>query len=314
MRILIATYPLGKCGNKPVELLRASGHELIYNPLKRRLKAGEVNLMLEGIDAVIAGTEPYNIDTLKNNDSLKVISRVGIGLDSVDLNYCKENNIKVTYTPEAHSDSVAELTVSNIINLLRHINESDHSVRNKTWNRLMGKLVREIKIGIIGVGRIGSRVIKLLAPFKPNIYATDIDENIYGKELSNVTWCSFENILLSCDLISVHIPLNEDNYHYIDRTAISKMQTGTVIVNTSRGPVIDEKALTDALLQKHLGGAALDVFEAEPYEGKLTKLDNVILTAHIGASAKESRFKMELGAVEDCLRVLNKSKPVSPAF
>lgn len=313
-KILIATSPFGKTGIKPLNLLGESGHEFFFNPLGRRFKKGEVSEFIKEVDAVIAGTEPYCQETLKNAKNLKVISRVGIGLDSVDLNYCKKRDITVTYTPEAPSDGVAELTIANILSLLRHIHESDYSVREGAWNRLMGCLVKEVTIGVIGVGRIGSRVIKLLEPFKPKkILATDIDKNVYGTKYPHTEWCNIDRLIKNSDLITLHIPMNEKNKSFIDRDKMSRMKTGTMLINTARGALIDEEALTDALIQHHLGGAALDVFIKEPYEGPLTELNNVILTAHIAASARESRYKMELGAVEDCLRVLNGEQPENEA-
>ena len=154
MKILIATYPFGATGREPLDLLEATGWEIVPNPHARRLKLGEVADCLAGVDAVIAGTEPYNAETLEATDRLRVISRVGVGLDSVDLDFCKNRGIRVTYTPEAPADGVAELTVANMLNLLRHIHASDRSVRERAWNRLMGRLVGEVTIGIVGVGRI----------------------------------------------------------------------------------------------------------------------------------------------------------------
>jgi D-3-phosphoglycerate dehydrogenase len=173
----------------------------------------------------------------------------------------------------------------------------------------MGCLVREVTIGIVGVGRIGSRVIRLLAPFSPRILATDTDAGVYGTDLPNTTWCDLDTLLRSSDLVSFHIPLTAANHHFLDRAKIARMPTGAYVVNTSRGAVLDEEALADGLRQGHLGGAALDVFEREPYEGPLCRLDNVILTAHIAASARRSRYLMELGAAEDCLRVLAGREP-----
>ncbi len=267
-----------------------------------------------GMHAVIAGTEPYNADTLAAADSLKVISRVGVGLDSVDLEYCRDRGIVVTYTPEAPADGVAELTVANILNLLRHIHASDRSVRERAWNRLMGKLVREVTIGVLGVGRIGSRVIRLLEPFGPRILATDINPSVFEKEHPNTTPVGLEELLKESDIVTLHLPYNRENHHFINRERLSLMKTGSMVINTARGPIVDEAALTDALLQHHLGGAALDVFESEPYEGPLARLDNVVLTAHIGASAQASRYRMELGAAEDCVRVLRGEAPRHDAF
>jgi D-3-phosphoglycerate dehydrogenase len=314
MRVLIATSPFAETGSKPRDLLVGTGWELVENPYGRRLKAGEVEEHLRGVDAVVAGTEPYTAETLRNADRLKVIARVGIGLDSVDLAYCEAHGIAVTYTPDAPSDSVAELTVANILNLLRHIHASDRSVREQAWNRLMGRLVREVTIGIIGMGRIGSRVARLLEPFQPTILATDTNPAVQGTEYACVKWVPVDELVRTADLITLHIPMNEANRHFMDRARIATMKTGAMLINTARGPIVDEAALTDALLQHHLGGAALDVFETEPYEGPLTTMDNVVLTAHMGASARESRFKMELGAAEDCVRVLRGEPPAHDAI
>jgi D-3-phosphoglycerate dehydrogenase len=166
---------------------------------------------------------------------------------------------------------------------------------------------------VIGVGRIGSRVIKLLAPFEPSILANDTDPKVRGQKLPNATWCEIDELLAGSDLISLHIPLWASNRHFIDRAKIGKMKTGTLLINTSRGPIVEQEALTDALLQNHLGGAALDVFEKEPYEGPLTRLDNVVLTAHMGASARETRYLMELGAAENCIDLLNGEEPAHDA-
>jgi D-3-phosphoglycerate dehydrogenase len=310
MKILIATYPFGETGRRPFEILEATGWELVANPYKRRLKAGEVVKHLPDVDAVIAGTEPYTAETLAGASRLKVICRVGIGLDNVDLDYCKRRGIMVTYTPEAPSDGVAELTVANILNLLRHIHESDRSVREQAWNRIMGLLVREVTIGILGVGRIGRRVIRLLEPFGAKILACDAEAGARGQSLpGSVTWCDVDRLLAESDIVSIHIPLNQKNQQFISRLRISRMKTGAMLINTSRGGVIDEEALVDALQQRHLGGAALDVFEKEPYDGSLIRMNNVVLTAHIGASARESRYLMELGAAEDCVRVLTGKVP-----
>jgi D-3-phosphoglycerate dehydrogenase len=313
-RILLATYPFGAAGKKPLELLEQTGWELVLNPHHRRLRLHDIRDLLQDIDGVVAGTEPYNSETLRGANRLQVISRVGVGLDSVDLEYCRANNIQVTYTPDAPSDAVAELTVANILDLLRYVHQSDRSVRAGAWNRFMGRLVQETTIGVVGVGRIGSRVIRLLEPFHPNIMANDTDPNVYGKPMPNTKWCSAEDILKAADLITLHIPMCAENRHFINRSKIEQMKTGALLINTSRGSIIDTEALADALLQNHLGGAALDVYENEPYEGPLTGFNNTVLTAHIGASARHSRYLMELGAARDCIKVLNGEPPDNDAL
>lgn len=313
-RILIATYPFGACGAEPLELLQETGWELVHPPQHRRLKGDEVKELVSDVDAVIAGTEPYTAETLADSQRLRLICRVGIGLDSVDLDYCHHAGITVTYTPDEPSQGVAELTVANILNLLRHIPKSDRSVRFGAWNRFMGRLLSETTIGVLGVGRIGSRVIRLLEPFGPAALAYDIDPLARQQQWPHVTWAKdADELLRESDLVTVHIPLDETTRGYFNWRRIHLMKTGALLVNTARGPIVDEEALASALRQGHLAGAALDVFESEPYDGPLARMDNTVLTAHIGASARATRFQMELGAARDCVRVLSGEAPKTPA-
>ncbi len=314
-RILLATWPFGTTGSRPLDLLRETGWELIANPHSRRLKPVEVAELIGDVDAVIAGTEPYTAEALAGAQRLRVIARVGIGLDSVDLDYCRQRGVAVTYTPDAPSQAVAELTVGNMIALLRHVHESDTSVREGVWNRLMGLLVGEATIGILGMGRIGGRVVDLLAPFGARILACDTDPEVRRRrQWPAVEWVDEARLLKESDVVSLHIPLNRANRGYLSAERLEQMKPGALLINTSRGPVVDEAALTRALTTRRLGGAALDVFENEPYEGPLARLDHVILTAHIGASARGSRYLMELGAAEDCVRVLNGEPPAHDAL
>lgn len=309
MKVLIATYPFGLCGTKPVDILNNTGWEIIYNSFGRRLKGNEVCEMLKDVDGVIAGTEPYIKETIEKCKNLKVIARVGVGLDNVDYQACKDNNVVLTYTPEAPAEGVADLTIAQIINLFRGIFISDKSVKEGRWNRYLGYLLSEKKIGVLGVGRIGSRVIKRLKSFNVNpIYACDL---IPKKEIEDVIWLSKEELFKTCDLVTIHIPMNKNNFHCVGMNEMSKMKEGSFIINTSRGLIVDEKELISLLYNKHLRGVALDVFENEPDVGPLKDFDNVILTSHIGASAHKSRYLMELGAVEDCIRVLKGKKPLN---
>ena len=255
----------------------------------------------------LCGEKPVNL--LEKTKKLKVISRVGVGLDSVDFDACKDNGVILTYTPEAPAEGVADLAMTQIVNLLRGIIISDKSIRNSIWERYMGSLVSEKKIGILGVGRIGSRVIKRLKSFGAEvIFACDLVPKF---KMEGIIWMNKEELFKNCDIISIHIPMNKSNYHCVSMKEMLMMKEGSFIINTSRGPIINEKDLISLLYNKHLGGAALDVFENEPNVGPLREFNNVILTAHIGASTRKSRYLMELGAAIDCLRVLNGEKPIN---
>jgi D-3-phosphoglycerate dehydrogenase / 2-oxoglutarate reductase len=314
MKVLLSTFPFGKYDKSPIKLLEETGWEIIYNPFKRRLKPSDMPELTSGVDGIIAGTEPYTRELFeRNKGSLKVISRVGIGLDSIDFGAAHDNDVKITYTPDAPSQAVAELTVAQIINLNRYIMSSDRSIRSHAWNRMIGWLICERKIGLLGLGRIAKKVAQLLKPFGCQILVSDPNPDLAFIQEYGLTLVDSDELFRTSDVLSVHIPLNSANHKFICRDRIAMMKTGAFFINTSRGPVVDEAAITDALLQGHIGAAALDVFEKEPYEGVLSKLDNVILTGHIGASAKQTRLDMEYRATEDCIRVLKGLPPLRPA-
>jgi len=310
--IQVMTHPFGQLNAEPRTVLEASGWDIRYNPYNRRLKACEVPDLVHDAWGMVAGTEPYTREVIEKSPNLRVIARVGVGFDNIDFTACRERDITVTYTPEAPADGVAELTVAQIINLLRHVHESDRSVREGVWNRFVGFLLREKKIGILGVGRIGKRVVKLLQPFQPQLYGCDLEPDLKFGEQYDMPWLSMNDLFSTCDLVSVHVPLSSSNIHLVGRHELQQMPEGGYLVNIARGKVVDEDVLLDLLRSGHLRGAALDVFEEEPYEGPLAKLPNVALTAHMGASARQSRFLMELGAAEDCMRVLRGDPPLHP--
>ena len=213
-RIFISTHPFGKANRHPIDLLESTGWELVYNPLGRRLKPGEVEHFIKDMDVVIAGTEPYPADVLEKTN-VKANCRFGIGLDNIPLDYCHKKGITVTYTPDAPSQAVAELTLANIINLSRYILASDHSVREGAWNRYMGVLLEEMKIGIIGIGRIGKLVTKLLQPFNPKILACDLDPDIEFGQKYSLKWMEKDDLLKETDLITLHIPYNKMNHQLL---------------------------------------------------------------------------------------------------
>jgi D-3-phosphoglycerate dehydrogenase len=310
--VQVTTHPFGLGNDEPRRILERNGWEVRYNPWGRRIKPGEVVEVVQDVHGLVAGTEAYTREVLEQAKDLKVIARVGVGFDSIDFEVCRQRGIIVTYTPEAPADGVAEMTVAQIINLLRKIHDSDKSVRERAWNRYMGFLVREVKIGVLGVGRIGKRVVKLLQPFHPQLYGCDLEPDLEFGRSYGLSWLSKEELFQSCDLVTIHVPLNEMNHHLVSYDELQAMKRGSYLVNIARGKIVDEQALEEALRWKHLAGAALDVFETEPYEGPLTRFDNVVLTAHMGASAHYSRYLMELGAAEDCVRVLSGEVPLNP--
>lgn len=277
--------------------------EVIKNPYKRKLTEEEIlNLVVEiNPDAIVAGVEPLTRRVMKQGSNLKVISRCGSGLDSVDLATAKDLGIQVFNTPDAPVIPVAELTISFILSALRNINSLDKKVRENIWKSYQGALIYEKTVGIIGCGKIGTYVAKILKTFSCKVLGFDI--SITNHESCQMT--DLDTLLKQSDIISLHVPINKDNYHMIGQEAFDVMKHGVIIINTARGGLIDEKVLLKELESGKVKFAALDVFEQEPYNGALLSCEeNTILTPHIASSAKEARTRMEEETVKNMVRGL----------
>jgi len=211
--------------------------------------------------------------------------------------------IVVINTPDAPTTSVAELTLGMILTLLREIHLSDAGIRNGKWYRPMGNLLSGKTMGLIGCGRIGSCLARMLLPFGCVILGCD--PACSGHQCLEII--DLGNLLRQSDIVSLHLPYSRDTHYFMNKKRLAAMKKGSFLINASRGGLVDETALFDILKSKHLAGAAIDSFEQEPYAGPLKELNNVLLTAHIGSYAKEGRVMMEKQAVENLLRELKKA-------
>ena len=226
-------------------------------------------------------------------DKCEIIARVGVGLDNVDQEAAKAKNIRVINAVEGAMNAVAELVLGLMLSLARQTTRGDRGVRNGKWlkKELKGTELRGKYLGIIGVGNIGKRLARLAKALNMNIIGYDvipIDEE-FSKEVGLMK-ADLKTLLQSSDYVTIHVPLLDSTFHMIDSQKISIMKKTAKIINTSRGGVIDEEALYEALKSGNLDGAALDVFEKEPAtDNKLVELENVILTPHIGAQTKEAQ-------------------------
>ena len=312
MKVLITTIPFGKVNSEPLDLLEENGIDYVINPLNRKLQTGELAELISDFDAVIAGTEQINQDVFKRAKNLRFISRVGIGLDSVDLNAAKDHGIGVSYTPDAPAPAVAELTIGLMISLARSITKSDNDMAKGSWERYFGYRLAEMDIGVIGGGRIGEKVISHLSAFKPkNIFINDIDPSQLKKFGNSVVGCSKDYIYANSDLITVHVPLTSKTYNMICKSQLKKMKSHAYLINTSRGGIINEEDLINALEKGVIAGAAIDTYEEEPYFGKLSYLENCITTAHMGSMTIDCRSKMEVEATKEVIRFFNKESLLS---
>jgi len=307
-KVLITTTSFAKDDVSPLNLLQKAGYETVINLYGRKLTEDEVlNLILEVKPVgMIAGVEPITARVLQKAVGLKVVSRCGVGLESVDLNAARSLDIAVTNTPDAPTEAVAELTIGLIFNLLRKISFLDRELRKGNWKKEMGSLVQGKQVGIIGLGRIGKRVAEMLLALGAKVAGTDIQPDYEWLQKTQVPLLDLEELLKKSEILCLHLSHKTNNEHLIGSKELKTMPKGAYLINTSRGDIIDHDALYSMLTSGHLSGAALDVFDQEPYAGPLTKLDNVILTPHIGSYAREARVEMEIQAAENLIEGLRK--------
>jgi len=313
MKVLITTVPFGQVDRTPLDLLEKNNIEYLINPYNRKLRDNELAGLVDDFDVIIAGTEQIDKTVINNGENLKFISRVGIGLDSVDLNYSKEKNIQVSYTPDAPAPAVAELTIGLMLSLIRSIQISNMRIKAGEWERFFGQRLSEMSIGIIGAGRIGAGVINHLKCFNPRkIFVNDIEEGKCNLDGGNIEYTTKEYIYQSSDLISLHVPLTSDTHNLITSEQLSLMKSSAFVINTARGGIVNERDLYKALDKKIIAGAAIDTYELEPYAGDLIKFDNCINTAHMGSMTVDCRTRMEIEATEEAIRFINGEKLQSP--
>ena len=309
-RILITTVPFGKINPKSIELLDSLNNiEYVINPVGRKLKEEELREMVTDFDIIIAGTESITRRVMENGKKLKLISRVGIGLDSVDLHAARELGIKVSYTPDGPSPAVAELTIGHMLNALRDIPTVDRKMRSGIWQRVSGERIANLVIGIIGTGRVGSRVLKHLQGFSPKrILVNDLNPDWDLYKIYHAEHVDKETIYRQADIITLHIPLTHETRSLISLNEMMKMKKEVILINTSRGGIINEQDLFIALKNHTIGAAAIDVFEEEPYSGNLIELENCYFSCHMGSMTNDCRARMEIEATEEALRFVKGEK------
>ena len=312
MKILITTVPFGTENKLPIELLDNLNAEYIINPLNKKLTEGELLKMTSDVDIIIAGTEPITKKVINSAKKLKMISRVGIGLDSVDLITAKAKGIKVCYTPDAPAPAVAELTLGVMLSLLRSLHVSNSQLHNGEWKRIFGHRLAEITIGVIGVGRIGGRVLRRTQAFgTPRLLVNDIVPDFSSNKNLKLDWVSKEQIFQEADIVSLHVPLTKLTKNMVSRKTLLGMKKDAMIINVSRGGIINEQDLYEVMKSGHLAGAAIDVFENEPYQGKLREIERCFLTAHMGSMSVDCRSKMEIEATEEVIRFIKKRELIN---
>ena len=310
-RVLVTPTSYGK--NDPslrVRLEEAVGH-VIYNSEGRPLKSPELIEIIPNIDGYIAGLDEIDAGVIEAAETLQVIARYGIGVDAIDLDAARENEVVITNTPGANASSVAELTVGLILSLARQITIGNSLMQSGIWPRLHGVSLVDKVIGILGLGAVGKQLVLRLSSFECTIRAYDPMPDSKFARQHQVEFCDLHNVISQSDFLSLHLPLVPETREMVDATFLAKMKKGSFLINTARGELIDELALAKALEHGHLSGAALDVFTHEPpdKENRLLALPQVITTPHMASHTDIATDTMGHYALRDCLAVLQGKEP-----
>ncbi len=304
-KILVTARSFGTVDDLAVSLLQKNDCEVIKLEAKDGPIPEQLKKELPTADAVIAGLEDYDRELMESANNLKVISRYGVGYDKVDLKAAADCQIKVTITPGANGDSVADLAMSLLLNCARNIVVMDNGIKGKNQVRPSGVEMWQKTLGVVGAGRIGKGVAKRCTGFQMRILCYDQYQDEAFQKECNAEYVDLETLIQESDFITIHSPLTPETENMFGAEQFKAMKKDAILVNTARGGIVDEAALYEALKNGEIRGAALDATVDEPpYDSPLCTLPNCILTPHAGAATKEAVSKMGLMAAQNALDIL----------
>ena len=294
------------------EILTRAGHELRFE--RNAVSVEEVTVAVAGADAVLNCYSKMPGDVIRTLDRCRIIARYGIGVDTIDLDAANERGIVVTNVPDYCIDEVSDHALSLALALARGVTLLDRRVRTGSWTPTDARPLHRIRgrtLGLVGFGRIARALAVKAAALGYHVVATDpyiADDAVRDADVEPL---SFDELLERADVVSMHVPLTDESHHLFGSEALAKMKPGAILVNTSRGPLVDTAALRDALASGHLGGAALDMLEQEPPapDEPLLQRDDVVITPHAGFYSEESVRELQRKAVEQVVDALAGRRP-----
>ena len=312
-KILVSASHFDTLCKEAWELFEKNGHEVIFDS-KRSFPAysyEELKDIIGDIDAAIIGMDQYNEAVFEIAPKLKAVAKFGVGVDNIDLKAAARHGVKVLNAPGQNSNAVAELTVCFILDMLRKVIPTHKELEQGNWPRWMGSELIGKTVGLVGFGAIARLVAKKLSSFDVKVKAYDLYMNQKLADELGVEVCTLDEVITGSDVVSLHIPVSDDTYHMFDTNMFSRMKQGSYLVNAARGGLVDLDALTEALREGKLAGAALDAFEVEPLPaGAEIFKYNVICTPHIGAESYEAYRNVSLCVSRDIVAVLAGETPV----
>jgi len=309
-KILIATRSFGSTSPRPFEVLAEAGFETVRADMSLEMDEDRLIHLLEGVSGAIVGVVPMTARVMENAPDLKVVSMHGVGVDHIDLDAASRQGIVIANCPGANDQAVAELTIGLMIAVARNLSNVDHQLRQGSWGRYQGSELWNKTLGLVGFGRIGRGVAKRARGFDMQVLVYDPYITAEQIEMDHIELTQLENVITMADFLSLHSPLTPETKHIIGKAELRQMKKSAYLINTARGGLVDEEALYTALIEKHIAGAALDVFADEPpTNSPLLKLDNLVVTPHIGAHTNEAIERMGVMAAQNVVRVLQGRQP-----
>ena len=300
-------YPQNHLLNsEPLNRLRADGFVVDPNPVGKTLTEEQMLEYVPQYDAIIAGNDPVTRRVIEASPNLKIVARNGLGYDAVDLVAASENNVWVTRTPvNAISATVADATFALMLAWCRNVVVGHEAIHQGKWLRTAGWSMPGKKLGVVGLGSIGKEVVKRAQGFDMDIYGYDpYPDEAFCAEHS-VKLVSFEELLGLADIVSAHMPANDQTRKLFNADVFAQMRPESLFVNTSRGGIVDQDALVEALQSGSIAGAALDVYDPEPLaaDSPLREMENVVLTPHFAGMSRDG-FIMGLEMIEESIRAV----------
>src|SRR5450756_55288 len=309
-RILI-TSPRLRPGDESVRLLEEAGFEPIFSTGQGHRTEEELIELLRDADAVIAANDLFTARVMDACPGLKIIARTGVGYDAVDVEAATQRGIAVTITPGVNRHSVAEFAMAFMLQCSRLMMQNLSVIGKGEWKHHEGRELAGSTVGIVGFGTIGKEVAQRARAFEMRVVAYDVLHDHVFAESIGVSFVSLEQLLKESDFVSLHLLLNEQTRKLINAERLAMMKPTAYLINTARGPIVDEEALYQVLKEKRIAGAALDVFEQEPLQADspLRTLDNLYMTPHVAGSTVNTRYGTAVVAAENVLQLFRGERP-----
>jgi phosphoglycerate dehydrogenase-like enzyme len=311
-RVLVTATVMKDVGEEALRKLREAGCEVIMPPAKDRFTAAEVAQLLPGVDAVLASSEPYSREVIASSaaSDLKIISRWGVGYDAIDIAAATEAGICVAYTPGLLNETVADYAFALLCAVARRVHEGHLEMRQKIWRKLWGFDISGRTLGLVGCGRIGLAMARRASGFQMRVVACDPVRNAEAERMG-ITYVSLPELLAGSDFVSLHMALSAQTRGLIGYPQLQQMKRTACLINTARGPMIDEPALARALKEGLIGGAALDVFATEPLPADhvFYETPNLLLAPHQASCTWETGAKLSNASADAILDLMNGRRP-----